>query len=118
MGFDGSHANFHFVEEVMPTCLKQYRQRHDCRAHERDCGTSLCNFVQILLFGAERSVHGHLGIILVELGEESSFQVKSGIDGVRGRLLNQSKATLLRVLMKSLAKIVSLPTTLPVCDRK
>ena len=29
-------------------------------------------------------VHGHLGIILIESGEESGFQVESGIDGVRG----------------------------------
>jgi len=28
-------------------------------------------------------VHGHLGVILVEFGEESGFQVEPGIDGVR-----------------------------------
>ena len=63
-------------------------------------------------------MHSHLGVILVESEEESGFQVELGIDGVRGETPEPIKGYPLRVPMINLAMIVSLPTTLPVCDRK
>ena len=86
MGFDGAHANFHFVEKVMPTHLKQHRQRHTCRAQERKIVKSL--YVIQYIFSSflncrKECVHGHLGIILIESREESGFQVEPGINGVR-----------------------------------
>jgi len=56
-------------------------------AHERKVAESL--YVILYRFSSflncrKECVHGHLGIVLIELGEESGFQVEPGIDGVRG----------------------------------
>jgi len=86
VGFDGSHANFYLVEKVMLTCLKQHRQWHTCRAHERKVVESLYAIpykFSSFLDRRKEFAHGHLGIILVESGEESGFQVEPRIDRVR-----------------------------------
>ena len=82
MGFDSSHANFHFIEKVMPTRLKQYRQMHTCREHKRKVAELLYvipyRFSSFLDCRKERA-HGHLSIILIESTEELGL-----IDGVHG----------------------------------
>jgi len=62
-------------------------QRHACKAHKRKVAKPL--YVIPYRFSSflecrKECVHGHLGIILVESGKESGFQVDPGIDGVRG----------------------------------
>jgi len=78
-----SHANFHLVEKVMPTCLKQYRQRHVCRAQKRKIAEPLYvvhHGLSSFLNRGEEFVHCHFGVILIESGEESSFHVNLIID--------------------------------------
>jgi len=63
-------------------------------------------------------VDSQLNIILIKSGEASDFQVNPRLMEPLGRLLNPSKATLLRILMNNLAMIASLSVTLPVWDKK
>jgi len=86
MGFDSSHTNFHSIEEVVLTCLKQHEQRHACGAQEREIMESL-NILRhrfsSLLDHCKELVHCYLDIILVEWEEKPSFQVNP--DGAAGQ---------------------------------
>jgi len=64
----------------------------------------------------EELVHGNLSVILIELREESGFQVNLRIDGAAWKASNKSKATPLRVPMNDLTMTISLSITLLVCE--
>jgi len=94
--------NFHHVEKVMPTCLEQQGQRHACKAHKRNIMEPLY-VVPYRFFSfldhLEELIHHQLEFIFIKLKEEPSFRSTEDLIEPLGRLLNQSKATPLRVSM-------------------
>ena len=69
----------------MHAYLKQHEQRQACRAHKRKIVKPLYVIHYRFFFFLDRReefVQGNLGIIVINLGEELSFEVNPGINGV------------------------------------